>query len=78
MPMQTVNDRHLTPGLVRREQERRRVVLLSIAALIVLGTSPVFGHHLASRVEVLLAGLLKMKLKHLPKLEGALGIRGEL
>ena len=25
-----------------------------------------------------LAGLLKMKLKHLPKLEGALGIRGEL
>ena len=56
MPLQTANDIYLTPGLVRREQERRRVVLLTIAALIVLGTSPVFGHHLASRVEVLLAG----------------------
>lgn len=54
--MQNRHEVHLRPQVVRREQDRRRIVLLSIATLIVLGTSPVFGHHLASRAEVLLAG----------------------
>lgn len=39
-----------------REEAHRRWLLLSIAGLILLSTSPVFGHHLASRGEVLLAG----------------------
>lgn len=47
---------HLARPLLRREQSRRRAVLLGIATLILLGTSPVFGHHLASQAEVLLAG----------------------
>jgi Zn-dependent protease with chaperone function len=31
-----------------REQQRRRAILLGIGTLIVLGTSPVFGHHVLS------------------------------
>jgi beta-lactamase regulating signal transducer with metallopeptidase domain len=47
---------YLPTRLARREQSHRRGVLLGMGALIVLGTSPVFGHHLASKAEVLLAG----------------------
>lgn len=39
-----------------REQRRRRVVLLGIALLLVLSIGPVFGHHLSSRLDLLLAG----------------------
>ena len=49
-------DTYLPTRLARREQSHRRGVLLGIGALIVLSTSPVFGHHLASKAEVLLAG----------------------
>lgn len=38
------------------EQTHRRVLLLSVATLIVLGTSPVFGHHLATSADALLTG----------------------
>ncbi len=48
--------RHLAVRVARREQSRRRTVLLGVGTLIVLSTSPVFGHHLASKAEVLLAG----------------------
>ena len=45
------------PAPVRvREQAHRRWVLLAIAGLIMLSTSPVFGHHLSARGEALLAG----------------------
>lgn len=56
MRSHTASARYLAPSLVRREQGRRRIVLLGIAAMILLSTSPVFGHHLASQAEVLLAG----------------------
>ena len=39
-----------------REQAHRRHVLLAIAALIVLGATPVFGHHLAAGGAAMLAG----------------------
>ena len=40
--------RTFLPGsVVSREQTRRRVLLVSIGALTLLGTSPVLGHHLA-------------------------------
>ena len=47
---------YLPPPVRAREQAHRRWVLLAIAGLLILGTSPVFGHHLADRGEVLLAG----------------------
>ena len=37
---------YLTATLTLREQSHRRATLLGIAALIVLSTSPVIGHHL--------------------------------
>jgi Zn-dependent protease with chaperone function len=37
---------HLARALVLQEQSHRRAVLLGIGALLVLGTSPVVGHHL--------------------------------
>lgn len=43
-------------ALVAREDRHRRVVLLGFAALIVLSTSPVFGHHVAEEMDTLLAG----------------------
>ena len=49
-------DVYRTARLVRREQRHRRTVLLSIGILILLSTSPVFGHHLASKASVALAG----------------------
>lgn len=39
-----------------REQSHRRAVLLGIGGLILFGTSPVLGHHIASRADTLLAG----------------------
>ena len=38
---------YLPRSVATREQARRRVLLVSIGALTVLSTSPVFGHHLA-------------------------------
>ena len=38
------------------EQAHRWMVLLSTAGLIVLGTSPVVGHHVSARADSLLAG----------------------
>lgn len=38
------------------EQFHRRVLLLGVGTLIVFSTSPVFGHHLATRADALLAG----------------------
>ena len=40
----------------RGEQAHRRAVLMSVAGLIVMGTSPVFGHHLSERADALLLG----------------------
>jgi Zn-dependent protease with chaperone function len=39
-----------------REQSHRRGVLLGMAVLILFSTSPIFGHHLASRADALLIG----------------------
>ena len=47
---------HRPAALASREVRRRRVVLLGFAALIVLSTGPVFGHHVAEGMETLLAG----------------------
>ncbi len=47
---------HLAATLPAREQSHRRVLLLGVATLIVFSTSPVFGHHLATRADALLAG----------------------
>lgn len=47
---------HLALSLARREQSRRRAALLGIAALLVLSTSPMFGHHLTGSASALLAG----------------------
>ena len=43
-------------SLWSREQRHRRGLLLAIAALLVLGTSPVFGHHLVTSVSESLIG----------------------
>ncbi len=42
--------------LLAREQQRRRAILLGIGTLIVLGTSPVFGHHVLSGTVPILIG----------------------
>ena len=42
--------------LISREQAHRRVILLGTGVLLVLGLSPLFGHHLLAGVETLLAG----------------------
>ena len=52
----TTSAAYLAARLMRREQRHRRTVLLSIGLLILLSTSPIFGHHIASRTAVLLAG----------------------
>lgn len=44
----------MSPG--HGEQAHRRAVLIGVAALIILGTSPVFGHHVAERADALLIG----------------------
>lgn len=48
--------RFLAARLESREQSHRRAVLLGIAGLMVLSTSPVFGHHIAPRADDLLGG----------------------
>jgi Zn-dependent protease with chaperone function len=47
---------HLAATVPAREQARRRTTLLGVATLIVFSTSPVFGHHLATRADAMLAG----------------------
>ena len=47
---------HLAATVPAREQARRRILLLGVGTLIVFSTSPVFGHHLATRADALLAG----------------------
>lgn len=47
---------YLTPSLAHREQSHRRAALLGVAVLLVLSTSPVFGHHLTGSASLLLAG----------------------
>lgn len=47
---------HLATNLPAREQARRRSLLLGVAALIVLSTSPIFGHHVAARADAMLEG----------------------
>lgn len=54
--MQIVSGSYLTTALVRREQSHRRAALLGMAMLLVLSTSPVFGHHLTGSASRLLAG----------------------
>ena len=47
----------LTRALMLREQSHRRVTLVAIAALLLLSTTGVFGHHLPFDTERLLAGV---------------------
>ena len=46
-----------TAPIAQREQRHRRTVLLSLALLLVLSISPVFGHHLVRAVDWLPASL---------------------
>ena len=55
--MITAGLRHLAGTLTLREQSHRRATLLAIGALLLLGTSPVFGHHLPLDAGRLLAGV---------------------
>lgn len=47
----------LANALTLREQSHRRATLLAIACLLLLGTMPVFGHHLPFDTSQLLAGV---------------------
>ncbi|MEO8880334.1 MAG: M56 family metallopeptidase [Gemmatimonadaceae bacterium] len=47
---------YLASPVRKHEQSHRRVLLLAISTLLIFGTSPVFGHHLAGRADALLAG----------------------
>ena len=51
-----ISSGHVSPPLRAREHAHRRGVLVAIGALLVFSMSPVFGHHLASRADALLAG----------------------
>ena len=44
------------PPLLEKEHRHRRVLLIAISTMLVLGTSPVFGHHLADGMGEILAG----------------------
>jgi Zn-dependent protease with chaperone function len=56
--MTTATAPFLTADIARREQSRRRALLVGIGALTFLSISPVLGHHLASRAdETLLSGI---------------------
>ena len=48
--------RPLLSALTRREQSHRRAAVLGIAVLLVLSTSPVFGHHLIGSASTVLDG----------------------
>ncbi|MEP7345114.1 MAG: M56 family metallopeptidase [Gemmatimonadaceae bacterium] len=54
--MQTSRRPYLISALARREQSHRRAALLGVAILLVLSTSPVFGHHITGSASRLLAG----------------------
>ena len=47
---------YLARPVAAREERRRRALLLGIGALLLLSTTPVFGHHLAHGGEALLRG----------------------
>ncbi|MBA2686294.1 MAG: M56 family metallopeptidase [Gemmatimonadaceae bacterium] len=47
---------YLASPVRKNEQLHRRVLLLGISTLLIFGTSPVFGHHVAGRADALLAG----------------------
>ena len=47
---------YIEPGMLAREQSHRRSLLLAVGALIIFSTSPVFGHHVAVKADILLAG----------------------
>ncbi len=47
---------HLTESTSAREQSHRRVVLVGVAGLILLSTSPVLGHHVTEGMSELFAG----------------------
>lgn len=47
---------YLASPVRKNEQSHRRVLLLGISTLLIFGTSPVFGHHVAGRADALLAG----------------------
>ena len=55
--MKTKGFAHVTATLALREQSHRRGTLLAIGALLLLSTSPVFGHHLPLNIDALLAGI---------------------
>lgn len=48
--------RHLPADLTRREESHRRAAVLGVAVLLVLSTSPVFGHHLIGSASAILDG----------------------
>lgn len=48
---------HLTGSLATREQAHRRLTITAIAGLLLLSTSPVFGHHVSGVGEPYLVGL---------------------
>ena len=54
--MNRLKSRHLTSALTRREQSHRRAAVLGMAVLLVLSTSPVFGHHLIGSASTVLDG----------------------
>ncbi|MEO6447009.1 MAG: M56 family metallopeptidase [Gemmatimonadaceae bacterium] len=56
MAFSSVPRPYLGSALAEREHSRRRLVLLGVGGLIVLSTSPLFGHHVATRAGSLLAG----------------------
>ncbi len=55
--MTALGPAYASSPLSLREQSRRRLILLAIGSLLVLGTSPVFGHHLPIDTDKLLAGV---------------------
>ena len=54
--MHVIRPSYLVSSVARREQSHRRAALLGTATLLVLSTSPVFGHHLIGKADRLLAG----------------------
>lgn len=55
--MKTVGPESARSTLAVREQAHRRLLLLAIASLLLLSTSPVVGHHLPLNADVVLAGI---------------------
>ena len=55
--MATARAAAVRASLALREQSHRRTTLLAIVSLLLLGTSPVFGHHLPLNADAVLAGI---------------------